>query len=443
MISVCYCLQSKNEQKTRPYARQAKKRTRSIDASVSRPGKHSRRAERSRGQYRGRMSQSNDVTYLGRTDFRNGQQPFGIKREDRFSHVYVIGKTGTGKSTLIERMALQDLECGNGFALIDPHGDLVERVADRIPAKRLLDVVYLDAADPTQPYGYNPLRHVRPDRIALAASGMMEVFAKMWPEAWGVRMEHILRNVLMALLEQPSATLHDVLRIVSDTKFRKSVAASLKNETVRNFLQKEFDRFTFGYRADGIAPIQNKVGAFLADPLLNRILTAPKQDLHIRRMMDEGQVLLVNLAKGRIGDDSSSLLGGLLVTTIGLAGYSRADTDPARRRDFFVYVDEFQSFTTLAVANMLSEMRKYRLGFTVAHQYLHQLEPDVRHAVLGNTGTIISFRVGAEDAPYLSREFTGVFDETDLVQLPNYHIYLKLMIDGTPSMPFSAVTSRP
>jgi len=386
------------------------------------------------------MLQPNDVTYLARSDFRNAQQLFGIKREDRFSHVYIIGKTGTGKSTLLEAMALQDLQLGHGFALVDPHGDLVERIADRIPPERLLDVVYLDAADPTQPYGYNPLRHVRHDRIALAASGVMEVFAKMWPEAWGVRMEHILRNVLMALLEQPSATLHDVLRIISDTKYRKSIAASLRNETVRTFLQKEFERFTFGYRADGIAPIQNKVGAFLADPLLNRILTAPKQDIHIRRMMDEGQVLLVNLAKGRIGEDSSSLLGGLLVTTIGLAGYSRADTDPARRRDFFVYVDEFQSFTTLAVANMLSEMRKYRLGFTVAHQYLHQLEPDVRHAVLGNTGTIISFRVGAEDAPYLSREFTEVFDETDLVQLPNYRIYLKLMIDGTPSLPFSAMT---
>jgi type IV secretory pathway TraG/TraD family ATPase VirD4 len=386
------------------------------------------------------MPQPTDVTYLARTDFRNGQQLFGIKREDRFSHVYIIGKTGTGKSTLLESIALQDLERGHGFALVDPHGDLVERIAGRIPPDRLLDVVYLDAADPTQPYGYNPLRHVRHDRIALAASGMMEVFAKMWPEAWGVRMEHILRNVLMALLEQPSATLHDVLRIISDTKFRKSIAAALKNDTVRTFLQKEFDRFTFGYRADGIAPIQNKVGAFLADPLLNRILTAPKQDLHIRRIMDEGQVLLVNLAKGRIGEDSSSLLGGLLVTTIGLAGYSRADLDPAKRRDFFVYVDEFQSFTTLAVANMLSEMRKYRLGFTVAHQYLHQLQPDVRHAVLGNAGTIVSFRVGAEDAPYLAREFHEVFDEADLLQLPNHHIYLKLMIDGTPSMPFSAST---
>jgi type IV secretory pathway TraG/TraD family ATPase VirD4 len=253
-------------------------------------------------------------------------------------------------------------------------------------------------------------------------------------------MEHILRNILMALLEQPGATLHDVLRIVSDRKYRRSLASSLQNDAVKAFLLNQFDSFTFGYRADGIAPIQNKVGAFLADPMLNRILTAPKQDIHVRRLMDEGGVLLVNLAKGRIGEDSSSLLGGLLVTTIGLAGYSRADLDPQLRRDFFVYVDEFQTFTTLALANMLSEMRKYRLAFTVAHQYLHQLEPDVRHAVLGNTGTIVSFRVGAEDAPYLSREFNGVFEEADLVQLPNHHIYLKLMIDGTPSSPFSAVT---
>lgn len=383
---------------------------------------------------------SSDLTYLGRTSFRARRELFGIKREDRFSHVYIIGKTGTGKSTLLESMALQDLDRGNGFALIDPHGDLVERLAKRIPPKRLLDVLYLDAADPSQPYGYNPLRHVRQDRIAFAASGLLETFEKMWPDAWGVRMEHILRNVLMALLEQPAATLHDVLRMMSDSKYRKSIAASLKNETVRVFLQKEFERFTFGYRADGIAPIQNKVGAFLADPLLNRILTAPKQDIHIRQLMDDGRVLLVNLAKGRIGEDSSALLGGLLVTTIGLAGYSRAYLDPASRRDFFVYVDEFQSFTTLALANMLSEMRKYRLGFTVAHQYLHQLEPDIRHAVLGNAGTMISFRVGAEDAPYLAREFNDVFGVTDLVQLPNYHVYLKLMIDGAPSLPFSATT---
>jgi len=387
---------------------------------------------------------SNEITHIGRVDFRNDNRLFGIKDADRMAHIAILGKTGTGKSALLEAMARQDMERGLGFALIDPHGDLVERVAARVPPSRRSDVIYLDASDPKQPYGYNPLRHVREDRIALAASGIMEVFKKLWPEAWGVRMEHILRNILMALLEQPDATLHDVLRLISDKKYRKYIARSLRNETVRRFLEKEFEQFSFGYRADGTAPIQNKVGAFLSDPLLNRILTAPEEDLHIRRLMDEeGKVLLVNLAKGQLGEDSSSLLGGMLVTTIGLAAFSRADMPAQKRRDLFVYVDEFPSVTTLAVANMFAELRKYRVGFTVAAQYLHAIEPDVRHAVLGNAGTIISFRVGAEDAPYLAREFVDRFEQIDLLQLPNYHIYLKLMIDGAPSEPFSAATLAP
>jgi type IV secretory pathway TraG/TraD family ATPase VirD4 len=386
---------------------------------------------------------TNNVTNFARINFRNDRRVFGIKSEDRFSHIYIIGKTGTGKSTLLETMALQDLQHGNGFALIDPHGDLAERVAARIPSSRQADTVYFNPSDPTQPYGYNPLRQVRQEFISLAASGLMEMLKKMWADSWGVRMEHILRNVLLALLEQPNATLHDVLHLLTDRNFRKTIVGRLKNETVRNFLEKEFERFTFGYRADGIAPIQNKIGAFLADPLLNRILTAPDKDLHIRRIMDEGKVLLVNLAKGRLGEDSSSLLGGLLVTTIGLAAFSRADTTIETRRNFFVYVDEFQSFTTLALVNMFSELRKYRVGFTVAHQYLHQLEPDIRHAVLGNAGTIISFRVGAEDAPYIEQEFQERFDQFDLTQLGNYHVYLKLMIHGQPSRPFSATTLAP
>ena len=386
---------------------------------------------------------SSGITHIARVDFRNDRRVFGIKNEDRFSHMYIIGKTGGGKSTLLEGMALQDLATGNGFALIDPHGDLAERIAARLAHSGRKDVIYFNASDPTQPYGYNPLRQVRGEFIALAASGLMEVLKKMWPDAWGVRMEHILRNVLMALLEQPNATMQDILRLLLDRDYRKKIARSLRNETVRTFLEKEYEKFSFGYRADGAAPIQNKVGAFLADPLLNRIVTSPERDLHIRKIMDDGQVLLVNLAKGRLGDDSSSLLGGLLVTTIGLAAYTRADIPPHKRRDFFVYVDEFQSFTTLALANMLSELRKYRVGFTVAHQYLHQLEPDIRHAILGNTGTIISFRVGAEDAPYLAREFVDQFEHIDLMQLPNYHIYLKLMIDGMPSKPFSAATLNP
>jgi hypothetical protein len=245
------------------------------------------------------------------------------------------------------------------------------------------------------------------------------------------------RNVLLALLEQPDATLSDILRLLSDRSFRKKVSRSLKNRTV---LQNEFERFTFGYRADGIAPIQNKIGAFLADPLLLRVLTQPERDLHVRKIMDSGGVLLVNLAKGRFGEDSATLLGGLLVTTMGLAAFSRADTPPDRRQDFFVYVDEFQSFTTLALVNMFSELRKYRVGFTVAHQYMHQLEPDIRHAVLGNAGTVISFRAGAEDAPHLEQEFQRRFDRTDLAQLANHHVYVKMTIDGAPSNVFSATT---
>ena len=380
------------------------------------------------------------ITLIGQVDHRNDRRCFGIKCEDRFLHTYVIGKTGTGKSTLLGNMAAQDLATGRGFALIDPHGDLVDRLYRDAVSTGARNVIYLDATDPNQPYGYNPLRHVRTDRIPLAASGLLEVFKKMWSDAWGVRMEHILRNALYALLEQKDATLSDIPRLFRDRTYRNRIAASLQNEPVRLFWEKEFERYSFAYRADGVASIQNKIGAFLADPVMRRILTEPKEPISIRRIMDEGKVLLVNLGKGKIGEDSSALLGGLLVTTLGLAAYSRADVQPAARRDFFVYVDEFQSFTTLAVANMLSELRKYRVGLTMANQYLFQLEPEIRHAVLGNAVTLISFRLGAEDAGYISREFNERFEVGGLLNLENHHIYLKLMIDGQPSKAFSAVT---
>ncbi len=384
---------------------------------------------------------ANDVIAIGQLNHRNDRRRFGIKLEDRFLHVHVIGKTGVGKSTLLASMARQDIVAGNGLALIDPHGDLVDRLKDELSPSRAGDVIYFNVADPAQPYGYNPLHAVAYDHIPLAASGLLEVFKKMWADAWGVRMEHILRNCLYALLEQKDATLSDIPRLFRDKSYRKALASSLRNDAVRLFWLEEFERYSLGYRADGVASIQNKVGAFLADPVMRRILTEPQEPISLRRLMDQGKILLVNLAKGRIGDDSSALLGGLLVTTIGLAAYSRADTPPEQRRDFFVYVDEFQSFTTLAVANMLSELRKYRIGMTLAHQYLHQLEPDIRHAVLGNAGTLISFRVGAEDASYISREFDGHFDTHDLISLPNRQMYLRLMIEGQPSRPFSAASS--
>lgn len=377
---------------------------------------------------------------IGRLLFRSDNRLFGIKQEDRFSHLYVIGKTGTGKSTLLEYMARQDMERGRGFCLIDPHGDLVNRLHASVPDFRQNGVIFLDAADPMQPFGYNPLRQVRKDRIPIAASGFLEVLKKTWSDAWGVRMEHILRNTLFALLERPGSTLGDIQRLLVEKSFRKEVGASLQNEPVRRFWLKEYDQSSYGYRADGAAAVQNKVGAFLADPVMRRIVTAPEREISIRRTMDEGKVLLVNLGKGRLGDDSARLLGGLLVTTVGLAGFSRADTLPEERTPFFLYIDEFQEFTTLAVAGMLSELRKYRVSITAAHQYLNQLEPDIRHAVLGNTGTLLSFRVGAEDAPYLSREFQGRFSEKDLTSLGNHEVYIRLMIDGQPSRAFSAET---
>jgi hypothetical protein len=386
------------------------------------------------------MDRSPFISFFACTNGRPPQKIFGIKQADRLSHLYIIGKTGTGKSTLLRILAQQDLFVRRGFCLVDPHGDLAEQIA--ADARRIVgtDVIYWDVTDNASPYGYNPLRHVRSDKIPLAVSGILEAFKKLWDDAWGVRMEHILRNALYALFETPGSLLSDILRLLSEDVYRKEVAKRLTNGPVQSFWLKEFPQYSWRYRVDGIAPIQNKVGAFLADPTLRRILTAPQQDLHLRQIMDAGDTLIVNLAKGKIGEDSANLLGSLLVSTIGLAAFSRAETGHGDRRPFYLYLDEFQNFATLSVANMTAELRKYGLGLTLAHQYLHQLEVDVRHAILGNAGTIIAFRVGPEDAAFLAKEFSPVFGIEDLLSLPNYHIYLKLMIDGAPSRPFSAVT---
>jgi len=382
----------------------------------------------------------NGVSYFARTNFHNRGVRFGIKQVDRLSHMYVVGKTGVGKSTLLETLALQDLAEGRGFALIDPHGDLVERVYAAVPANERKRVSYLNAPDPSQSFGYNPLRRVRDDKIPLAVSGLIETLRKLWPDAWGVRMEHVLRNTLYTLLERDNASLPDILRMYSDEEYRKSVVREIRNHTVRRFWQHEFENYHFRMRADAVAPIQNKLGALLSDPTLHRILVEPKIDLRFRPMMDNGRVLLVNLAKGRLGEDSSTLLGGLIVSTLGLAAFSRADHPIESRRPFFIYIDEFQTFTTLMLANMMSELRKFGIGRTLAHQYFHQIDPDIRHAVLGNAGTLISFRVGPEDANILAKEFQPKFDVQDLLNLPNRSVYLKLMIGGAPSPPFSAHT---
>ena len=381
-----------------------------------------------------------EVSYFASTNFRARPIPFGIRQADRLSHLYVIGKTGVGKSTLLETLALQDFAVGRGFALIDPHGDLVERVAARAGEDKAGRVHYLNAPDPAQPYGYNPLRRVRDDKIPLAVSGLLETLKKLWPDAWGVRMEHVLRNSLYALLERDDAHLPDILRLYTDEEFRKEVVRSIRNDTVRQFWRHEFENYPARLRAEAVAPIQNKLGALLSDPTLYRILVEPEIDLHFRAIMDGGGVLLVNVSKGRLGEDSALILGGLIVSTLGLASYSRAEADTDRRRPFFIYMDEFQNFTTLMLANMMSELRKYGVGLTLANQYFHQLDPDIRHAVLGNAGTLISFRVGPEDATILAKEFQPTFGVEDLLNLPNRSIYLKLMIDGAPSRVFSGTS---
>ncbi|MGN6150338.1 MAG: type IV secretory system conjugative DNA transfer family protein [Rhizomicrobium sp.] len=385
----------------------------------------------------------NAVSYFAQTNHRARRQLFGIRQSDRLSHLYAVGKTGTGKSTLIETLARQDFSAARGFALLDPHGDLAANLAASVVPENPDRVIYLDATDPVCPFGYNPLRRVREDKIPLAVSGFLETLKKLWPDAWGVRMEHVLRNTLYALLERDGSTLPDILRLYRDEAWRKQIARGTKNKVVRLFWQYEFEHYHFRQKADAVAPIQNKIGALLADPILYRILVAPKIDLRMRSLMEEGRVLLVNLSKGQLGEDSAHLLGGLLVSTLGLAAFSRADEEPSSRRPFFLYLDEFQNFTTLMLANMMSELRKFGVGLVLAHQYIDQLEPDIRHAVLGNAGTVISFRVGTKDAAILAKEFQPTFGVEDLLSLPNYALYLKLMIDGTPSRPFSATTISP
>lgn len=384
------------------------------------------------------MLPNSDISYFGETNGRAPHRTFGIKQADRLFHMYVLGKTGTGKTTLLETLALQDIWSGRGVAVIDPHGDLAESLIGQIPEEHRNHLVYLNAPDPSQPYGYNPLRRVSMERVPLAASGLMEAFKKLWGDAWGVRMEHVLRNTLFALIEYGDATLPDILRMLSDTSFRKEVLRAVTNEQVQAFFDSEFEKYGQRFRQESISPIQNKVGAFLADPRLYRMFTAPPINIRFRQIMDEGRILIVNLAKGQLGEDSANLLGSLLVTTLGLAGFSRADTPPAARRDFFIHIDEFQNFTTLSVTNMVSELRKFRIGLTLVNQHLHQLGTDVRHAVLGNAGTLISFRVGPEDARIMSREFGSVVSDADLMNLPNHNTYIKLMIDGGPSRVFSA-----
>lgn len=352
-------------------------------------------------------------------------------------HSYIIGQTGTGKSTLLLNMMRQDIEANQGFCLIDPHGDLAGAVAAFTGENGII----WNAADPGCTYGYNPLTYVAPEFRPLVASGLIETLKKQWADAWGARMEHLLRFSLLALLSHPGSTIGDIIPMFLNKGFRNQVLVNVTDPYVRDFWTREFPAMNYKTAIDGVAPIANKLGAFLSNPVIRKAICEPETPLRFRQIMDEGQTLIVNLAKGALGSDISNVLGGLIVSSIANAAYSRQNQPEHARQPFFLYIDEFHSFTTSAFAGMLSELRKYGLGIVLSHQHMAQLDDSVREAILGNAGTLISFRVGATDAPLLSKQFGDkVPQPRDLVRLANYEIFIKLMIDGSQSKPFSAQT---
>lgn len=383
------------------------------------------------------MKSEDQITYFARVNARNRGTLFGIRRADRRSHMYVIGKTGTGKSTLLKTLVLQDVKAGEGLALFDPHGDLVEEVRRQIPREREGDLVYLDVPSSTSRFHFNPFAGVPKEARAYAVSGMVDVFKKLWSDEWGPRLEHLLRNVVFTLLENPDSTFGDIPRLLLEREHRRMLISRVSSPQVRSFWEAEFAGYSPAFRAVVTAPLLNKVGAFLSDPRLYSILTGERSSFDLKRIMDDGKILLVNLAKGRIGEGPAALLGSLLVSHLALGALSRAVRPQEERRDFYLYLDEFHAFSTLSLATMLSELRKYRLALVLAHQYLGQLVPEIRDAVFGNVGTFVSFRVGALDAPTIARELSPAFGVDDLISLPNFHIYLRLMIGGEASRAFS------
>ena len=384
-----------------------------------------------------------DINFFATTTFRNQKKKFGIRVDDRRRHFYIVGKTGMGKSVLLKNMAIQDIRDGHGICFIDPHGETAEELLDFIPEKRIKDVIYFNPADIEHPIAFDVMEDVAVESRHLVASGLMGVFKKIWPDVWSARMEYILSNSILALLEHPDSTLLGINRLLSDSAYRKEVVEGLSDPVVKAFWTQEFARYTQRYEVEATAAIQNKIGQFISSPLIRNIIGQVRTSFDIREVMDSGKILILNLSKGKVGEDSSRLLGGLLITKLQLAAMSRVDMPEEKRKDFFLYVDEFQNFATESFVNILSEARKYHLSLTLAHQYITQMEETVRDAVFGNVGTIVSFRVGAEDAEYLEKEFIPEIIAEDLVNLPKYLIYLKLMIDGVAGRPFSAETLLP
>jgi len=392
------------------------------------------------------MNDENKVTYFAETDSRNKRIPFGIKRKDRSRHMYVIGKTGMGKSTLLENMAVQDITNGEGFAFIDPHGKSADLLLEYIPETRIKDVLYFAPFDMEHPVSFNVMEDVGPDKRHLVANGLMSAFKKIWVDAWSARMEYILNNILLALLEYPDSTLIGVNRMLADKDYRKKVVDNITDPSVKSFWVDEYAKYTDRFAAEAAPAIQNKIGQFISNPLVRNIIGQPKSTFDIRQLMDNKKILIINLSKGRMGESNANLLGSMLITKIYLAAMSRAELserDLETKPHFYLYVDEFQNFANESFADILSEARKYKLGLTVAHQYIEQMSEEVRAAVFGNVGTMVSFRVGAYDSELMEKEFAPQFTAEDMVNLGFCQIYLKLMIDGISSPPFSATTLPP
>ncbi len=388
-----------------------------------------------------------DVTYFARTNFRNTNTIFGIKRKDRRQHMYILGKSGTGKSVLLHNLITQNIKNGEGVCVIDPHGELAEEILELIPEDRTKDVIYFNPADPDYHIGFNVLQIDDPKLKHLVASGIMGIFTKIWANAWSSRMEYILNNAILALLDTPGTTLLGIPRLLVDKEYRQMIIGNLKDPIVKSFWLHEYEEWREQFRNEAIAPIQNKVGQFLSTSIIRNVVGQPKSTIDIFKIMNEGKIFIVNVSKGRIGEDNSALLGGMIITKIQLAAMERVRIPEDQRKDFYLYVDEFQNFATESFANILSEARKYRLNLIIAHQYIAQISNSegskVSDAVFGNVGTMIIFRVGAEDAQFLEKEFEPEFTAQDLVSLPNYNVYLKLMVDGVTSRPFSAITLPP
>ncbi len=383
---------------------------------------------------------------LGVTSFRNEQIRFGIKPNDRRRHMYIIGKTGTGKSTLMQRMAISDIYQGNGLGFIDPHGDSIDLILEHIPDDRMDDVILFDPSDLHHPLAINMLELFDPEQKGLVASGLIEVFKKRFEFSWGPRLEHLLRHLILSLLEVPGSTMLGINRMLTDLTYRRYIVHLLEDPVMIDFWNNEYPQLEDSRQgAEAIAPIQNRIGQFLASPIIRNLVSNAKSTVKFDDIMNEGKVLLVNLSKGKIGDDNSNILGSLIVSRLQFAAMSRVVVPEDQRRDFFLYVDEFQNFVTSSFATILSEARKYRLSVILAHQYIGQLEQagltnpaEVREAIFGNVGSMVSFTIGQSDAEVLAKEFAGVFDESDFVTLEKYNMYLKLMIDLTQSRPFSA-----